>query len=88
MPSGRSLPPGDEPWQTFSVKVRVVRGRAEVYAEVALSHVTGLVGSTSPVPRPLWQGVIRRRDAGHVFTPEQAAQDALEALSKAFPGLV
>lgn len=85
--AGRSLPPGDEPWQTFTVKVRSVRGRAEVYASVELSHVTGIVGSTSVRPRPIWQGVVRRREAGVRYGPEEAAQDASYALGKAFPSL-
>lgn len=76
-----------EPWQTFTVKVHVTRGRREVHASVALSHVTGVVGSVGVVPRPLWRGVIAQRaDAGPV-TPEDAAVWAQAALEKAFPRL-
>lgn len=83
----RSLPPGEEPWQTFTVRVRVVRGRAEVYASVELSHVTGIVGATGVRPRPLWEGVIALRDAGGSVTPEAAALWARGALDRAFPSL-
>lgn len=83
----RSLPAGDEPWQTFKVSVRVVRGRAEVYAAVELSAVTGIVGSTLVRPRPIWQGVIARRDASQPVTPELAATWASGALENAFPKL-
>jgi hypothetical protein len=83
----RSLPKGQEPWQTFSVTVRTVRGRSEVYAEVTLSHVTGIVGSTGVRPRPLYQGVVTHRRADSPFSPEEAATVAAEALSRAFPAL-
>lgn len=83
----RSLPKGQEPWQTFAVTVRAVRGRAEVYAEVSLSHVTGIVGATGVRPRPLWQGVIARREADTRVTPELAAMWAAGALERAFPTL-
>jgi len=85
--SSRSLPPRDEPWQTFKVAVRSVRGRAEVYATVELSHVTGIVGATGVRPRPVWQGVVRMRNVETPFSPEQAACDAIYALEKAFPKL-
>lgn len=83
----RSLPKGQEPWQTFSCTVRTVRGRAEVYAEVSLSHVTGVVGATGVRPRPLWQGVVRMRAADSTYGAEQAAVDAMYALERAFPAL-
>lgn len=83
----RSRPPGEEPWQTFRVTVRVVRGRAEVYAAVELSAVTGVVGATHVRPRPLYQGVIGRREASVPVTPEVAATWAHEALQRAFPTL-
>lgn len=87
MAASRSLGKGQEPWQTFSVNVRVVRGRAEVYAEVALSSVTGIVGSTLCRPRPVWQGVIARREPQQHVTPEAAAVWAQGALERAFPTL-
>lgn len=83
----RSLPKGQEPWQTFTTTVHVVRGRAEVYAAVRVSHVTGVVGSTGVRPRPLWEGVIARRDTQTRVTPERAAAWSQEALQKAFPDL-
>lgn len=83
----RSLPKGDEPWMTFTCYVRVVRGRAEVYAGVELSHVTGIVGATGVRPRPIWQGVIARREANTHVTPEIAAVWAQGALERAFPTL-
>lgn len=82
-----SLPKGMEPWMTFSVSVRVVRGRAEVYADVSLSHVTGVVGATGVRPRPIWQGVIARRSDSSPVTPEAAAAWAQGALERAFPAL-
>lgn len=72
---------------TFHVRVSVVRGRAEVCASVDLTHVTGVVGSTGVRPRPIYQGVIDRREAGVRTTPEMAALYALEALKRAFPQL-
>lgn len=87
MAAGRSRPKSEEPWQTMWVRVRVVRGRAEVYADVSLSHVTGVVGSDSPTPRPLWSGVIARRDAEVAVTAEGCAVWALGALERAFPRL-
>lgn len=87
MAPSRSLPKGQEPWQTFSVSVRVVRGRAEVYAAVSLSHVTGIVGADGVRPRPLWEGVIARREADVRVTPEAAAVWAQEAIGRAFPSL-
>lgn len=86
MATRRSLPKGEEPWKTFEVTVRVVRGRAEVYAAVRLSHVTGIVG-TPHAPRPLWEGVIARRTPDLHVTAEQSALWAGEALSRAFPTL-
>lgn len=83
----RSLPKGQEPWQTFAVTVRTVRGRSEVYAEVSLSHVTGIVGATGVRPRPIYTGVVRHRRADDPFTPEDAAACAATALQKAFPKL-
>ncbi len=87
MGAQRSMPKGDEPWQTFTVRVRVVRGRAEVYATVALSHVTGIVGEQGARPRPLWEGVIARREPGVRVTPSDAALYAQAALEHAFPTL-
>lgn len=84
---GRSLPKGEEPWKTFHVRVCVVRGRAQVYASVDLTAVTGIVGSIHPRPRPLWQGVIGVRAAGEVVSPEDCALWADAALRKAFPRL-
>lgn len=72
---------------TFKVVVRVVRGRAEVYSSVELSHVTGVVGATGVRPRPIWQGVIAMREAGAPMTPEVAALHAQDALHRAFPTL-
>ena len=83
----RSLPTSQEPWQTFTVSVRVVRGRAEVYAAVSLSHVTGIVGATGVRPRPLYEGVIGRREPNQPVTPDQAALWASSALERAFPTL-
>lgn len=85
--TSRSLPKGDEPWQTFTVRVRVVRGRAEVYGSVALSHVTGVVGATGVRPRPVWEGVIAMRDSSVPVTPELAAVWAEGCLERAFPTL-
>lgn len=72
---------------TLSVTVRVVRGRAEVYAEVGTSYVTGIVGATGVRPRPIWQGVIARREADTRVEPETAGRWAAEALERAFPAL-
>lgn len=72
---------------TFHVRVSVVRGRAEVYASVDLTHVTGIVGSTGSRPRPIWQGVVARREPGVRTTPEDAALLAQTALEHAFPTL-
>lgn len=83
----RSLPPGQEPWQTFTVSIRKVRGRAEVYGSVSLSHVTGIVGATGAKPRPIWEGVVTRRAADAPFGPEDAAIAAQHALESAFPAL-
>lgn len=83
----RSLPKGQEPWQTFAVTVRAVRGRSEIYAEVSLSHVTGIVGATGVRPRPIYAGVVSRRQADAPFGPEDAASCALAALERAFPSL-
>lgn len=83
----RSLPKGTEPWKTFHIRVATVRGRAEVYASVDLTAVTGIVGSIYPRPRPIWQGVIGVRAAGEEVSPEDCAVWAEEALRKAFPRL-
>lgn len=86
-PGSRSLGKNEQPWQTFQVTVRVTRGRAEVYAEVSTRFVTGVVGSTGAVPRPLWQGVVSIREAGVAFTADDAALCARQALENAFPTL-
>lgn len=84
----RSLPKGDEPWKTFEVTVRVVRGRAEVYAAVRLSSVTGVVGTrTADRVRPLWEGVIARRQMDRHASSEECAVWAQGALERAFPTL-
>lgn len=83
----RSLPKGDEPWKTFEITVRVVRGRAEVYAAVRLSSVTGVVGTPMPRARPIWEGVIARREMDRHTSPEECAVWAQGALEKAFPSL-
>jgi hypothetical protein len=84
----RSLPPGQEPWQTFEVRVTKTRGRAEIYAVVKAGYVTGIVGSSAGLnPRPLWEGVIAMRSADTPFSREEAALAAQSALEKAFPTL-
>lgn len=83
----RSLPKGQEPWQTFQVTVRKTRGRAEVYAEVTSRYVTGVVGATGVRPRPYWQGVVALRSGGEAITVGDAALYARQALESAFPTL-
>lgn len=83
---GRSLPPGDEPWKTFTVSVRETRGDSRVYAVVALSSVTGRVGPL-PERRIVWEGWLGHRLPGEHLTPEVAAEYAARALEEAYPGL-
>lgn len=83
----RSLPKGEQPWQTFEVRVTAVRGRAEIYAQVRLSYVTGVVGPHHGRPRPLWEGVIATRNTAHTFSSDEAALHARAALERAFPTL-
>lgn len=85
--AARSLRKGEEPWQTFTVRVVSVRGRREIRAAVYLSHVTGVVGATGVRPRVVWEGEVGSREPGHTFTPEDAARFAQLAIGEAFPTL-
>lgn len=85
--AARSLPRGMEPWKTLSVRVTVVRGRADIYASVDLEDVTGVVGTEQPRRPPIWSGVIAQRAAGEHVDPESCAVLAREALEEAFPTL-
>lgn len=83
----RSLPKGEEPWQTFTVEVRVVRGQRQIRARVMLGYVTGVVGPHHGQTRPVWEGVVGERSPEAPFSPEWAAQAARGALDEAFPPL-
>lgn len=86
MARGRSLPPGAEPWKTFTVTVREVRGDAHVYATVRLSSVTGRAGAPYR-PVTVWEGVVATREPGDHLSPEHAARLAQNALAAAYPPL-
>lgn len=82
----RSLPPGDEPWITFSVDVTIVRGSDRVRASIVRSGVTGVADSPYR-PEIVWTGTVGLRAAGEPVTPELAASWARTALDRVFPVL-
>jgi hypothetical protein len=79
-------PPRDA-WKTFQVSVREIRGERSLEAVVSLSHVPGVIDR--PVGRHIvWAGPIGERLAGSSLTPEEAAEYAVAAIRKAYPGLL
>lgn len=74
-------------WQTFVVRVRRARGRAEIRAEVELVAIYG-AGTPRPLDRRIvWSGVISAWDGESPLTPEEAAELASAALRRAYPAL-
>lgn len=75
-----------EAWKTFTVRVREVRGVANIEATVSLSDVQGVDGRPFG-ERYVWAGTVSRREPGHSLTPEEAAELAVVAIRNGYPGL-
>lgn len=73
-------------WKTFTVRVREVRGSAQIEATVSLSSVAG-VDNRPFGEKYVWAGIVSRREPGHTLSPEEAAELAVVAIRNGFPGL-